>query len=99
MEALLYGSLIGATDTVGAITVMTSKEVNAQILIQSLVFGESALNDAVAIVLYQTVDGLRSAGSLTPATMGLAVADFLKKSLGSTFIGIAFGVSLTLLLK
>lgn len=48
---LMYGSVASATDTVAIITLFTELNVNPQLY--SLVFGESVLNDAVAIVLFR----------------------------------------------
>ena len=48
MELLTFGSLIAATDTVSVVGVLQRKRVDPRLF--SLVFGESALNDAVAIV-------------------------------------------------
>jgi NhaP-type Na+/H+ or K+/H+ antiporter len=53
--SLLFGSLISATDPVATLTIYSSKAVNVPPLMHSLVFGESVLNDAVAIVLYKCV--------------------------------------------
>ena len=55
MEALLFGrpDLCGRSrrDT---LSIMGSPELNCDPLLYSLVFGESVLNDAVAIVLFRT---------------------------------------------
>jgi NhaP-type Na+/H+ or K+/H+ antiporter len=52
LELLTFGALIAATDTVSVLGVLQSKRVDPHLF--SLVFGESALNDAVAIVLFRT---------------------------------------------
>lgn len=54
MEALLFGSLISAVDPVATLSIMGSPELQCDNLLYSLVFGESVLNDAVAIVLFKT---------------------------------------------
>lgn len=53
MELLTFGALIAATDTVSVVGVLQAKQVDPHLF--SLVFGESALNDAVAIVLFKTL--------------------------------------------
>lgn len=53
MESLLFGSLISATDPVTVLSIFGMLGVNANLY--SNVFGESVLNDAVAIVLYGAV--------------------------------------------
>lgn len=49
LECLLFGAVISATDPVATLAMLGSKEVNAHPLLYSLVFGESVLNDAVAV--------------------------------------------------
>lgn len=55
MELVTFGALIAATDTVSVVGVLQRKKVDPHLF--SLVFGESALNDAVAIVRHVHVDG------------------------------------------
>ena len=54
LEALIFGSLISATDPVTVLAIFGTQGADRDLY--SLVFGESVLNDAVAIVLYQTLD-------------------------------------------
>mmetsp|Transcript_58111 Transcript_58111/g.123246 ORF Transcript_58111/g.123246 Transcript_58111/m.123246 type:complete len:566 (-) Transcript_58111:5-1702(-) len=54
MEALLFGALISAVDPVATLSIMGSPELQCDNLLYNLVFGESVLNDAVAIVLFKT---------------------------------------------
>ena len=53
IPSLLFGSLISATDPVTVLAVFHDLHVDVDLY--SLVFGESVLNDAVAIVLYRLV--------------------------------------------
>ncbi|KAG2834997.1 hypothetical protein PC129_g3360 [Phytophthora cactorum] len=53
VEAFLFGTLISAVDTVA--TLSCFDKLNAPPLLFNLVFGESVMNDAVAIALYQTL--------------------------------------------
>ena len=50
-EGLLFGTLLSATDTVATIAVLRQMGVDPQLY--ALIFGESVLNDAVAVVLFQ----------------------------------------------
>ena len=52
-EALAFGSLISATDPVSVLSIF--KELDADMNLYTIVFGESIFNDAVAIVMYTTV--------------------------------------------
>ncbi|KAI9908596.1 hypothetical protein PsorP6_004375 [Peronosclerospora sorghi] len=54
VEAFLFGSLISAVDTVA--TLSCFDKLNVPPLLFNIVFGESVLNDAVAIALYQTLN-------------------------------------------
>eukprot|EP01048_Picozoa_sp_COSAG05_P016596 COSAG05_NODE_2157_length_3459_cov_2.428274_2_plen_464_part_00 len=62
----------------------------------SLVFGESVLNDAIAIVLYGAIDRLRSTDAEAAA---LAFSTFAIVFLGSLLVGIFIGMASALLLK
>lgn len=52
-ESFAFGSLISATDPVSVIAIF--KEMDADVNLYSLVFGESIFNDAISIVMYETV--------------------------------------------
>jgi len=54
-ECLLFGALISAVDPVGTLAILGKKELNTDPMLYSLIFGEAVLNDAVAIVLYDTI--------------------------------------------
>jgi NhaP-type Na+/H+ or K+/H+ antiporter len=56
LELLTFGSLIAATDTVSVLGVFSAKKVDPHLFY--LVFGESALNDAVAMILFATFSDL-----------------------------------------
>eukprot|EP00188_Purpureofilum_apyrenoidigerum_P002743 Plantae.Rhodophyta-Purpureofilum_apyrenoidigerum.ctg28036.p1 GENE.Plantae.Rhodophyta-Purpureofilum_apyrenoidigerum.ctg28036~~Plantae.Rhodophyta-Purpureofilum_apyrenoidigerum.ctg28036.p1 ORF type:complete len:583 (-),score=97.74 Plantae.Rhodophyta-Purpureofilum_apyrenoidigerum.ctg28036:63-1811(-) len=51
-EALTFGALVSAVDPVATLAIFNALKVNRQL--HYLVFGESVVNDAVAIVLYHT---------------------------------------------
>jgi NhaP-type Na+/H+ or K+/H+ antiporter len=51
-ELLAFGALLSTTDTVSALAVFQAKRVDPQLFY--LVFGESVLNDAVGLVLFET---------------------------------------------
>ena len=54
MEALLFGALISSVDPVATLSIMGNEDLHVDHLLYSLVFGESVLNDAVAISLFKT---------------------------------------------
>ena len=53
LESLIFGALISSVDPVATLSIMGNPELNCDPLLFSLVFGESVLNDAVAIVLFK----------------------------------------------
>ena len=55
-ESFAFGSLISATDPVSVLAIF--KELNADPNLYAIVFGESIFNDAIGIVMYETVAGL-----------------------------------------
>ena len=105
--ALLYASLLSATDPVATLAVLSSKEVNADQTLQSVLFGESVLNDAVAIVLFQTLRKLvvdkSSSSSSSSASIGDEVGEaagrFVEVLVCSTGIGLAIAFALSFLLR
>jgi NhaP-type Na+/H+ or K+/H+ antiporter len=58
-ESFAFGSLISATDPVSVLAIF--KEMDADETLNSIVFGESIFNDAIALVMYQAV--MESTGS------------------------------------
>merc|ERR1712110_829005 len=52
-EAFAFGSLISATDPVSVIAIF--KEMDADVNLNAIIFGESIFNDAIGIVMYTTV--------------------------------------------
>lgn len=52
-DALVFGSLISSVDPVATLAIFNALDVDPTLY--TLVFGESVLNDAIAIVLYKYV--------------------------------------------
>ncbi len=57
LDCFIYGALISATDPVTVLAVFKALGVDSNVYAN--VFGESVLNDAVAIVLYRYVQLIR----------------------------------------
>merc|ERR1711998_322708 len=96
LPALVFGALISATDPVTVLAVFQALGVNIDLF--SMVFGESVLNDAVAIVLYRTLIGFKStpvSGESIIAAVGL----FLTIFIGSFLIGLICGLACSLVFK
>ena len=103
IEALLFGALISAVDPVATLSIMGAKELNCNPLLYSLVFGESVLNDAVAIVLFKTIQGFAGPGAKNNtfdiSSFFSVVGQFVGVSLGSIVVGIGCGLMCCLLMK
>lgn len=77
--------MISATDPVAVIAIFS--ELNADVNLHSIIFGESIFNDAIGIVMYETVKDLGS-GSFGGEILG-AVSKFTIIFGGSLLIGMA----------
>ncbi|MEW4282411.1 cation:proton antiporter [Priestia koreensis] len=85
-EALIFGSLMAATDPVSVLSIFKSMGLNKRLSI--IVEGESLANDGVAVVLFQiavVTTALSLTGTLT------ALLEFLKVVSGGILIGGVFG--------
>jgi solute carrier family 9 (sodium/hydrogen exchanger), member 8 len=93
-EAMTFGALLSAVDPVATIAVFSALNVNKTL--HFLVFGESVLNDAVAIVLYRTFAKLIGAETYHSYSI---VLDFVRIFFGSAILGALSGVIAALVLK
>ena len=90
MEILLMSSLLCSTDVVAAVSIV---KYDQQPKLFSLILGEGIMNDAVCIILFNTVIELSGPEShFTPATPFLIVESFLALSFLSIFIGFILGI-------
>ncbi|EKX36030.1 hypothetical protein GUITHDRAFT_117819 [Guillardia theta CCMP2712] len=91
-EGLLFGSMMSATDPIGTLAVMGSLDVDTQLY--SIVFGESVINDAVAVVLFQTFLSLPDGNDISISSSQAldAFVNFLIVSIGSVVVGALFGM-------
>jgi len=101
LAALFFGSLISATDPVTVLAVFKAIGVRDDIF--AIVFGESVLNDAVAIVLARTVLAFNlegdGEGDSTSARIGGAMVTFIVIFVGSMLIGVLAGMLCALTFK
>ena len=97
MEIMLMCSLLCCTDVVAAISIVKYDE---QPKLFSLIFGEGITNDAVCIILFNTVYEYAGPHSeFTTSTPFKVLGGFLQLSFFSVFIGIVFGILSSLTLK
>uniref|UniRef100_A0A8C8VF08 Sodium/hydrogen exchanger n=1 Tax=Pelusios castaneus TaxID=367368 RepID=A0A8C8VF08_9SAUR len=99
LDFLLFGSLIAAVDPVAVLAVFEEVHVNEVLFI--IVFGESLLNDAVTVVLYNVFDSFVAMGAdnVTGVDCVKGIVSFFVVSLGGTFIGIIFAFLLSLVTR
>ena len=94
--ALLFGALISATDPVAVVSLF--KELGAPQRLTVLVEGESLLNDATAIVVFNIILGLVVTGSFAVSDIGDAMISFLRVFIGGAVVGAFIGILLSELL-
>ena len=105
IELLAFGSLIAATDTVSSLAIFSAKRVDPHMFY--VVFGESALNDAVALVLFKTFcDHLnrneekadQSGDSVKGIALGL-MGNFAIQAICSPLLGFVFSFGAAFVFK
>ncbi|KAJ5619425.1 hypothetical protein N7510_003409 [Penicillium lagena] len=99
VEAISVGATLSATDPVTILAIFNLYKVEPKLY--TIIFGESILNDAVAIVLFETAQKYADseAGSLTILNLFEAIGLFLLVFFGSMVIGIITGIVTALGLK
>eukprot|EP00475_Leptophrys_vorax_P029011 TRINITY_DN4231_c0_g1_i4.p1 TRINITY_DN4231_c0_g1~~TRINITY_DN4231_c0_g1_i4.p1 ORF type:complete len:533 (+),score=130.41 TRINITY_DN4231_c0_g1_i4:59-1657(+) len=98
-ECLMFGALISSVDPVATLSILGDENIRADPLLYSLVFGESVLNDAVAIVLFKTFEQYSHLPSLDGVTPWSYIGNFLSVSLGSTAIGVIIALLCSFLFR
>ncbi|XGW32709.1 hypothetical protein V3C99_017331 [Haemonchus contortus] len=97
-ETLFFGAVISATDPVTVISLFTEMHVEADLF--ALVFGESALNDAVALVLSSTIDNFSSGNEVVGMNeIFFALGKFAYIFFGSLLMGSLIGCGNALITK
>jgi CPA1 family monovalent cation:H+ antiporter len=92
MAALTFGALISATDPVAVIAFFRRLGVSKRLAV--LIEGESLFNDGVAIVVFGlAVSGATAvaAGTWSGPSIGAALVEFARVSLGGVVLGLALG--------
>ncbi|XP_037550015.1 sodium/hydrogen exchanger 9-like [Nematolebias whitei] len=99
-DCLLFGAIMSATDPVSVLGLLSHLRVNFDL--HTLLFGESVLNDAVAIVLTHaiaTYDQMGTGHIFDPPAFLRSVGFFLGVLVGSFLLGFMFTVITALLTK
>ncbi|KAI9003480.1 Sodium/hydrogen exchanger family-domain-containing protein [Hyaloraphidium curvatum] len=96
-SVLVFGSLISSTDPV---TVLALLPENLDKKLYMVIFGESALNDAVAVILYRFFSSLATgSGALTPLSFFYSAVQSAGVFFGSALAGLAVAAVYALLTK
>ncbi|XP_034024497.1 sodium/hydrogen exchanger 9-like [Thalassophryne amazonica] len=98
-DCLLFGAIMSATDPVSVLGLFS--ELHVDLDLYTLLFGESVLNDAVAIVLTHAISSYGQMGgdAFDPPAFFLSVGYFVGMLLGSIVIGFIFTIITSLLTK
>ncbi len=96
-QALLFGSLISATDPVAVIALF--KELGAPKQLAILVEGESLFNDATAIVTFNIIFATITAGAIGGDAIQQGTIAFLVAFFGGILVGAAFGYLMRLVMN
>ncbi|GAV00572.1 hypothetical protein RvY_11399 [Ramazzottius varieornatus] len=99
-DCLFFGAIISSTDPVTVLAIF--HDIRVDVTLHALVFGESALNDAVAIVFANSVQSYayyRSGEEFDLKAFFRAFGNFFGAFFGSSAIGAALGCATALLTK
>lgn len=101
VEAISVGATLSATDPVTILAIFNTYKVDPKLY--TVIFGESILNDAIAIVMFETAQRYRPGGArhgpLTVAGYFEACGYFFLIFFSSLFLGVLVGIGTALLLK
>ncbi len=101
VEAISVGATLSATDPVTILAIFNTYKVDPKLY--TVIFGESILNDAIAIVIFQTAQRYGTGGdksaTLTIASLFEAIGIFFLVFFGSLLVGVVVGIGTALGLK
>lgn len=96
LECLIFGSTLSATDPVTILAIFNTYKVDPKLY--SVIFGESILNDAVSIVMFDTLSTFRGK-DIYISSIFHGIGLFLVVFTLSMMLGVCFGLGCSLLLK
>ncbi|KAG1725798.1 sodium/hydrogen exchanger [Suillus paluster] len=96
LECLIYGSTLSATDPVTILAIFNQYKVDPKLY--TIIFGESLLNDAVSIVMYETLAQFHGT-EIYISSIFHGIGIFLLSFSVSMALGVSFGLGMSLILK
>lgn len=92
----VFGAILSSTDPVTVLAIFSQLKVDPKLY--TIIFGESILNDSVAIVLFSTLGRFRGK-SISLSNVVLGCTGFMGVFVGSILIGVLISLIATLVLK
>ncbi|VDM35204.1 unnamed protein product [Hydatigera taeniaeformis] len=89
-EFFLFASLIVAVDPVAVLAIF--QDIGVDLNLYYMVFGESLLNDAVTVVLYNIMSAFVASTSVSGWQIAVGIGSFFTVSLGGAVIGLLHGI-------
>ncbi|KIJ60894.1 hypothetical protein HYDPIDRAFT_116570 [Hydnomerulius pinastri MD-312] len=96
LECLIFGSTLSATDPVTILAIFNQYKVDPKLY--TIIFGESLLNDAVSIVMYETLTQFHGT-EIYLSSLFHGIGIFLLSFSVSMALGVSFGLAMSLVLK
>lgn len=96
VDALAVGATLSATDPVAILSIFNAYKVDPKLY--TIIFGESLLNDAISIVMFETCQKFHGQ-PVKFSSLFEGIGLFLMTFTISTIIGIAIGILVALILK
>lgn len=96
LECLTFGTTLSATDPVTILAIFNQYKVDPKLY--TIIFGESLLNDAVSIVMYETLSQFHGT-EIYLSSLFHGIGIFLLSFSVSMALGVAFGLAMSLVLK
>jgi NhaP-type Na+/H+ or K+/H+ antiporter len=97
LDSLIFGALMSSIDPVATLGILSSVGVSQGDTLYTLIFGESLLNDGVAIVLFDSlVRHMGDKAVVDQATVHDILYHFVIRTMGSILVGLVCGTFCTL---
>ena len=95
-ESCAFGAFISSTDPVAVLAIF--KELNADVTLTSIIFGESIFNDAIAIVMYRSFSMINPDDNFVKEIF-ISFGQFFIVFMGSVLIGAFAALLIAFILK